>query len=270
MSNTILTLASAADKQRVGGKAYALAQLLDAGFTVPAGFVIATDAKWNAELDAVITANFAQLNCNLVAVRSSAINEDGIETSWAGQLETYLNVDEAHLLAAIKACQRSADSVRASSYAKQHNLAKTEIAVIVQEMVQSDVSGVAFSVNPVTESADQLVIEAALGLGEAVVSGEINPDSYVIEKETGLILEQQIVEQSKRLIVGSGSENVWQSLIPPRIEAKLSNKQLVELVAAVRRVEALFGFPVDIEWAYVDTSLYMLQSRPITTIKLLS
>ena len=135
---------------------------------------------------------FKLLKAEFVAVRSSATAEDGIEHAWAGQLESYLNTTESTLLEHVKKCWSSLFTSRAIFYRFEKELHETEIsvAVVVQKMVQSEVSGIAFSVHPITEDRNQLVIEAGYGLGEAIVSGSITPDSYVVEKEPRKIIDR--------------------------------------------------------------------------------
>ncbi len=127
---------------------------------------------------------FKDLNTKYVAVRSSATAEDSASAAWAGQLDSYLNTTEENLLENVKKCWASLFTPRAIFYRFEKNLHKQKIsvAVIVQKMVESEVSGIAFSVHPVTEDHNQLIIEAGFGLGEAIVSGQITPDSYVVEK----------------------------------------------------------------------------------------
>jgi pyruvate, water dikinase len=143
------------------------------------------------------------------------------------------------------------------------------VAVVVQAMVDSDVSGVAFSAHPVTQSLEQMVIEAGLGLGEAIVSGEITPDTYVLETESGKVLESFVSPQTKRLIRSANGKTEWQSIDPPANEAKLSPAQLSELAETVCKIAQHYGFPIDVEWAYAGSTLYILQARPITTLRVI-
>ncbi len=133
--------------------------------------------------DEIVSA-FTALDAPLVAVRSSATAEDGAENAWAGQLDSYLNTTRETLLQNVQRCWASLFTPRAIVYRIEKGLAESHVsvAVVVQKMVTSEVSGIAFSVHPVTEDPNQLIIEAGLGLGEAIVSGSITPDSYVVEK----------------------------------------------------------------------------------------
>src|SRR3989344_6436084 len=149
-----------------------------------------------------IQSEFAKLVSEFVAVRSSATAEDGADHAWAGQLESFLNTNEETLLDNVRKCWGSLFTPRAIFYRFEKELHGTEIsvAVVVQKMVQSEVSGIAFSVHPVTEDYNQLIIEAGYGLGEAIVSGSITPDSYVVGKEPRTIIDKNTSEQKKALV----------------------------------------------------------------------
>lgn len=216
-----------------------------------------------------IEARFGQLRAPLVAVRSSATSEDGAARAWAGQLATYLDTDAAHLIDNLKSCWASLFTARAISYRAEAGLLAEPIAVavVVQAMLASQVSGVAFSVHPVTENAEQLVIEAAFGLGEAVVSGAITPDNYVVAKGSLTILEKTVSRQTKALHHQSGGD-AWRRLSAKEGRAaKLSDAKIKELAQLVLAIEHHFGFPCDIEWAMQDDTFYIVQCRPITTLR---
>lgn len=222
----------------VGGKARSLVKLKLAGQRVPDGFVILP----KRELDKTeLFRAFDSLASERVAVRSSAVNEDGENTAWAGQLETKLNVGRDGLIDAIKACRESAKSARARAYAAAHSQESGEVAVIVQRMLNSDISGVAFSKHPVS-GQDAVVIEAVKGQGEQLVSGLVTPDTYVID-QSDTTVEQHL---SGDLLI-------------------LTSRQLEETAQLTRSIAEQFGYPVDVEWAYEDDILYVLQARPITT-----
>ena len=157
-------------------------------------------------------------------------------------------------------------SISCDALCSQAPVFAPRVAVLVQAMVPSEASGVAFSVHPVTQASDQMIIEAGLGLGEAVVSGEITPDTYIVSKPQGEIVEQHIAAQTKRLVRSQGGSSVWEALEPANDQPKLSVEQIKELAATIVKIEQYFGFPVDVEWAYAGGKLYILQSRPITTI----
>ncbi|MBU3965128.1 phosphoenolpyruvate synthase, partial [Patescibacteria group bacterium] len=142
------------------------------------------DAKTPEDLEKHIVGGFKKMKCKLVAVRSSATAEDSSVASWAGELESYLNTTEKTLLYNVKKCWSSLFTPRAIFYRREKDLLDTHVsvAVVVQEMVESEISGITFTVHPVTQDKNQMIIEAGWGLGEAIVSGSITPDSYVIKK----------------------------------------------------------------------------------------
>lgn len=212
---------------------------------------------------------FKVLGAQFVAVRSSATAEDGQDHAWAGQLDSYLNTREDYLLEKVKHCWASLFTPRAVFYRFEKGLHTTQIsvAVVVQKMVQSEVSGIAFSVHPVKEDYNQLIIEAGYGLGEAIVSGSITPDSYVVEKDPRSIIDVNIADQ-KRAIVNSDTGNEWVVVENEKRELqKLSSEQILVLSQIIMNIENHYGFPCDIEWAYERGKFYIVQSRPITTLR---
>lgn len=221
-------------------------------------------------LAAEIETQFQELNAEYVAVRSSATAEDAASNAWAGQLETYLNTDKSILLQNIKRCWASLYSPRAICYridCKQLH-EKISVAVVVQKMVESAISGVAFSVHPVTEDANNIVIEAGIGLGEAVVSGAITPDNYIIEKDTLKIVKKLISKQNRAIHRLNNGETGWQA-VPKnqQKQQKLKDTQIIELSRLVIKIEKQFGFPCDLEWALLNNTFFIIQCRPITTLK---
>jgi pyruvate,water dikinase len=216
-----------------------------------------------------IKENFKILNAKFVAVRSSATAEDSSSAAWAGQLDSFLNTEESDLLKNVRRCWASLFTPRAIFYRFEKDLHKTKIsvAVVVQKMVESEVSGIAFSVHPVTEDYNQIIIEAGLGLGEAIVSGQITPDSYVAEKEPRRIIDSNISVQERGLFRKLGGGNEWRDISSAQGEKqKLSEKQILELSEIILRIEKHYGFPCDIEWALEKEKFYIVQSRPITTL----
>jgi len=212
---------------------------------------------------------FKELKAEFVAVRSSATAEDGAEHAWAGQLDSFLNTTEANLMENVRKCWSSLFTPRAIFYRFEKGLHGTDIsvAVVIQKMIQSEVSGIAFSVHPVTEDRNQLIIEAGYGLGEAIVSGSITPDSYVVEKEPRHILDINVAEQ-KKAIVRSVSGNDWVMIDKEKRELqKLSDNQILELSTIILNIEKHYAFPCDIEWAHEAGKFYIVQSRPITTLR---
>lgn len=212
---------------------------------------------------------FKDLGSKYVAVRSSATAEDSVIAAWAGQLESYLNTTEENLLENVKKCWASLFTPRAIFYRFEKNLHKQKIsvAVVVQIMIESEKSGIAFSVHPVTQDKNQLIIEAGFGLGEAIVSGQITPDSYVVEKKPRRIIDKNVQTQVKGFYRAEKGGNEWHD-IPKEIGEKqvLSDKEILELSEIILRIENHFGFPVDIEWAAEKGKFYIVQSRPITTL----
>lgn len=216
-----------------------------------------------------IEKQFEDLNTEFVAVRSSATAEDGQDHAWAGQLDSFLNTTEKNLLEKVQHCWASLFTPRAIFYRFEKGLHTTQIsvAVVVQKMVQSEVSGIAFSVHPVTEDRNQLIIEAGYGLGEAIVSGSITPDSYVVEKEPRNILDINIADQKRGIFKKSTGDNEWREIEATKgSEQKLNNKQIMDLSEIILIIEKHYGFPCDIEWAFEGGKFYIVQSRPITTL----
>lgn len=213
-----------------------------------------------------IIESYKKLNCKYVAVRSSATSEDGKSHAWAGQLETFLNVNETNIIESIKKCWSSIFSPRAIFYRiKNNDTSDITVAVIVQKMIQSDVSGVAFSINPTNNNSNEIVIESVLGLGEAIVSGKATPDNYIIDKEDNRIISKTIKCQKTKL-VKENEINKWLEVKDGNLQ-KLDDKIILELSNLIKETENCYGFPVDIEWGIESHKIYILQCRPITTIK---
>jgi phosphoenolpyruvate synthase/pyruvate phosphate dikinase len=239
----ILPLTQAQPLTLVGGKAYSLFQLINLGANVPAGFVVSVSNKMSPSTKADALKAFDDFGFEKVAVRSSGIGEDSEEAAWAGQLDTFLNVSRKNLIRKIELCLSSFQSDRAKSYAHQRNLSVGRVAVIVQKMINPQISGVAFTANPVTSATDQIVVECAEGLGEALVSGTVTPSTYIIEKNAAKVVEKH-------------EKNI-----------KMPDQVMERVVDQSLKIEGFFGFPVDIEWAYASGDLFILQTRPITTLK---
>jgi len=215
---------------------------------------------------------FDELGADFVAVRSSATAEDSSVASWAGELDTFLNTIRDNIVERVKECWSSLFTPRAIFYRHEKNLIDqyVSVAVVVQKMIQSIVSGIAFTVHPVTEDRDQMIIEAGLGLGEAIVSGQITPDSYVVSKSEMSILDINIGHQGKKLERSKDQKigNSWVDLGDDGNKQKLTGKQIIKVAEMCKKIEAHYGFPCDIEWAMdVTGTLFITQSRPITTLK---
>ncbi len=216
-----------------------------------------------------IMSSFKKLGAKYVAVRSSATSEDSASAAWAGQLDSFLNTDEKRLLENVRRCWASLFTPRAIFYRFEKGLHATKIsvAVVVQKMVESEVSGIAFSVHPVTEDYNQLIIEASYGLGEAIVSGQVTPDSYVVEKKPRRIIERTVQVKTRGLYRSPKGDNEWKDVPTVRAEAQaLSDEQIEMLSTIILRIESHYGFPCDIEWAFEKGKFYIVQSRPITTL----
>lgn len=226
-------------------------------------------AEMPKDIEKEIQNYFKNLDAKYVAVRSSATAEDGADHAWAGQLESFLNTEETDLLDKVKHCWASLFTPRAIFYRFEKDLHKTKIsvAVVVQKMVESEKSGIAFSVHPITQDRNQLIIEAGFGLGEAIVSGQITPDSYVVEKEPRKIIDTNISIQARGLYRSENGGNEWRDITKEQGEKQVLNeKEILELSEIILKIESHYGFPCDIEWAFEDGKFYIVQSRPITTI----
>jgi pyruvate,water dikinase len=207
----------------------------------------------------------------LCAVRSSATAEDLGAASFAGQHGTYYYVDAAHLLQMIKRCWASLWSPEAVSYRATHGIehAAVSMAVVVQEMIASEVSGVAFTANPVNGSRNELIIEASWGMGAALVDGRVTPDRYIVVRDGLALRERRIAE--KRFMVSPHLEPGRQARLEEvphnmRRRETLSLELLRTVTAEALKCEEHFGKPQDVEWAIRDGRFYLLQSRPITVM----
>ena len=220
---------------------------------------------------------YRKLGEGLVAVRSSATAEDLPEASFAGQQSTFLNVQgENEVIAAVQGCWASLFEPRAIFYRHQQGFDrfKVGIAVPVQRMVQSEVSGVMFTVEPLTNDRTKIFIEAVYGLGEAIVSGAVTPDQYLLDKEEFKIIDKKIRKQEWQLVRNPKAS-------PSKLEAnikiaapeseqtmqKLGDEDIVALAKLGKMIEELYQFPQDIEWAKQNRELFIVQTRPVTTLK---
>src|SRR3989344_3341103 len=204
-----------------------------------------------------------------VAVRSSATAEDLPQASFAGQQSTFLNVRGAReVKEAILASWASLFEARAIFYRVQENFDhfRVGIAVPVQKMVQPEVSGVMFTLDPVTNNKDKITIEAIFGLGELIVAGSVTPDHYEIDKRSFKITIKNIVSQEKQLVKTKGANKILAVSKPFQRVQKLSDDKLIELARIGQKIEKHYYFPQDIEWAYKGGKLYIVQTRPVTTL----
>lgn len=204
-----------------------------------------------------------------VAIRSSATSEDSKDASFAGQQETYLNVrGESSLLEEVRAAWASLFEPRALFYRneKKKNNLDAGIALVVQKMVESASSGVMFTVDPVTGDKTKVTIEAIFGLGEYIVQGTVTPDHYEVEKKSDVIYQKRIAEQ-KVYLTKVGRENKEKKVsILKRFSQKISDKDIITLATLGKAIEKHYYFPQDIEWAKEDGKIFIVQTRPITTI----
>lgn len=205
-----------------------------------------------------------------VAVRSSATAEDLPDASFAGQQDTYLNVvGGENLLEKVKDCWASLWTARAITYREKQSYGhqKVYLAVVVQAMVPAEVSGVLFTANPINRDHSETVLNASWGLGEAIVSGKVTPDTYVVRKGDGEILSREIGE--KEITIQYRSDGGIEEVTTPKAQQEikaLPDARIRDLVELGMRIEEHYGAPQDIEWAYADGNLYALQARPITTL----
>lgn len=305
--------------ETVGGKGWSLAKMLQAGFPIPDGFHITTEAyrqfiaannlqtkilaalkdvdlslpasletasatiggifanaKIPADIAAGITTAYNELNCQSsiangksVAVRSSATAEDLPEASFAGQQETFLNVrGEEDLLDAVKKCWASLWTARAIAYRIKNNIDQNTVAsaVTVQEMVEAESSGIIFTANPINGHRDEMVINAAWGLGEVIVGGLVSPDSIVVDRISSRVKKMHVAEKTViTVLTEKGTKEI--PLEDARRKSRVMNEaQVIELVNIARRIEFFYGSPQDIEWCHANGKFYIVQSRPITAL----
>jgi len=217
-------------------------------------------------------------NSFFVAVRSSATAEDSSAASWAGELESYLFTNQELLITNIKKCWSSLFTPRAIFYRHEKGMIKNHVAVavVVQRMINSDVSGITFTVHPVTCDPNQMIIEAGWGLGEAIVGGMITPDDYIVAKQqvtsnkvtSDMRIQDIMVSEQEKMIVAKKDGGVEEVKVPSlkKDKQKLSEDQILEIAEICQKIEDHYGFPCDIEWAFEKSKFYIVQSRPITTL----
>ena len=297
----VLSSSDGVDLSRMGGKAAALSSLAGTGLRIPAWFVIAPEAfeaglsaaqrhallraedqkelrecfaavMPASEVMAEVEERFAALDCDarFVAVRSSGVQEDGVEHSFAGQFDSFLSVTRERLADRIIDVWRSGFSERVLAYRRENDLEglPQAPAVLVQEMVDSEVSGVAFSADPVTGRRSVAVVSALHGLGTALVGGDADADTWRINFD-GTILERDIVAKNlaHRPAPNSAEGFAAQEVAEPAAsEPALTDEVAARVAELARRAERHFGRPQDIEWAMRGGELFLLQSRPITSL----
>jgi len=282
---------------RVGGKGANLGELALGGFKVPDGFCITTDfyrefinkieigyelldgnlAENSKKIrEQILSQDFSEkqveeiekalieIKGEFFAVRSSATNEDNPDNSFAGQMDTYLNITRDEIMSHIKKCMASIFTERACSYRNINKISheETAISIVVMEMVQSEVSGILFTANPLTNSRDEVVIDSSYGLGEALVSGLVDPDGFTVKKDKLEIVEKKLGKKDF-IIEGKEEGKKTQNNIEKQ---SLSDEKIKELVSIGKKIELHYKIPMDVEWAMVDNEFYILQARPITTL----
>lgn len=264
----------AASADVIGNKAAGLNELHRAGFRVPRGLCVTTAAyrAWreagaiSAVLREQIVTAFRQLSAP-VAVRSSSPAEDRADASFAGQYVTVLGVrTENELIDALEQCFRSASSSASSTYRRDQGAeADVDMAVLIQELVPASAAGVLFTMNPITDRVDQVVVNANFGLGESVVSGTAEPDTFILDKRSGAQIEARL--GSKRIATRQQKSGVAHEPLDEKSRAaySLSAPQLQQLAQAARKLEQRYDFPIDAEWAFEGDVLHLLQARPVTT-----
>jgi pyruvate,water dikinase len=265
----LLALEEVADTSVFGSKAVGLGQALRDGLPVPPGFALAgalVEAVAGADEDAIarVVATIGPLGGPL-AVRSSAVDEDGADASFAGQHLTLLNVPTADAVGpAVRDIWWSANSDSAISYRQRTGLfVRPSVGVVVQSLLDPEVAGVMFTKNPI-DGSDERVIEGSWGLGEVVVQGQVIPDHFRVARD-GTVLER--VPGLKRIAIRALPDGgtVEEEVPPERQEALcLDDAQLAKLNALAGRCEEVYGAGRDIEWAIAGGELYLLQCRPVT------
>ena len=233
-------------------------------------------ASMPGDIASAITESYTSLGGGLVAVRSSATAEDLKEASFAGLQATYLNVEgETDVVDAVQRCWASLFEGRAIFYRQQQGFdhLSVDLAVPVQKMVQSETSGVMFTIDPITADRARVMIEAVWGLGEAAVSGMVTPDSYIASKDPLAVLESSTIPQHEQLVYSpdetdeAGEHNTWQPVpAAHQDQPKLNEDQVRELTSLGIRLEEHYGAPQDVEWAWADGGFQVLQTRPVTGV----
>lgn len=236
---------------------------------------IISKAAMPLEIAKEIEQAYIKMGRGLVAVRSSATAEDLPEASFAGQQRTFLNVQgEKEVITAVQECWASLFEARAIYYRHHQGFDDLTVglAVPVQRMVASHTSGVMFTLEPVTNDTSKVIIEAVFGLGEAIVSGEVTPDLYVVDKEKQKIISKKIAKQEWHLIKNPDADDKEVNIkvaLPEAVQSqqKISDDEIIQLAKLGKQLENHYQFPQDIEWAKENNEIYIVQTRPVTTVK---
>jgi phosphoenolpyruvate synthase/pyruvate phosphate dikinase len=259
------------DVELVGGKSANLGELTRAGFPVPHGFAVTTDAYeagLTDEVAAAIADGYARLGDVAVAVRSSAVAEDTADASFAGVQDTYLwlrGLDE--VLDGVRRCWASYWNPEAVAYRAEHGVAAGAMSVAVQAMVDARVAGVMFTLNPVSGDPSTIAIDASWGLGVGVVGGAVTPDSFLLSKVTREVVRSEIGSKDVEVVAApDGHGTVEREVEDERRSVPcLAGEELARLAELARQVERHYGRHQDLEWAFDRAgTLYLLQARPET------
>nr|WP_263323563.1 PEP/pyruvate-binding domain-containing protein [Neobacillus sp. Marseille-Q6967] len=297
MSLVSLSNAINYDHTLIGSKAMNLSKIKNILNNIPDGFVVTSEvfkeflsynnikttnnekiqdeifnAKFPGRMEFIIAEHFETLKNSsnyAVAVRSSSALEDLEGASFAGQYETILNVKTLEeLLHSIKRCWASYFSSYVQDYAQNNSisLSSVQMGVLVQGMVNADVSGVIFSTNPVTHNQNEILINASYGLGEAIVDGSVTPDMFIINKQSNHIIKELGLKEIQIIPAESGNETVDVSIEKQEVFC-IEEDLIHKLTDVTKEIEDYYQYPVDIEFAISNNQIFILQSRPITTLK---
>ena len=264
------------DFQQVGGKAASLARMIQAGLPVPPGLVILSQAfdqsgisvqAWQKAQKMIL--KFREEDPQIsFAVRSSAISEDSDLTSFAGEFESFLNASEdMEIFSAINQVYESRLTERVKIYSENKGISDSHlISVILQQLIPAESSGVMFTANPLTGIIDEVMINAAWGLGESIVDGMVNTDNIIVKKVNKKIIKKEVVKKEKMTILSEHGTQLSRVSEDQQMAQVLSQKQVLELLDLGLKIEKLFGKPMDIEWVYAKNNFQIVQARPITSL----
>jgi pyruvate,water dikinase len=219
------------------------------------------------EIALEIEKNLNKLNVQYVSIRSSAVSEDSLKASFAGLYNTFLNVktEPSLVLENVKKCWASVFNERAVIYKIKKKMLHLEgMAVIVQEMILAEISGITFTVHPIDEKS--LLVEASYGIGDMIAGGKVEPDNYTVDRETLEIVEKKIGRKDKMSIVESEKIKVVNVQNEDAVRQVLSGDEIKEITQICFKVEEIFNYPQDIEWCISNNKLWLLQSRAITGV----
>lgn len=266
------------DPALVGNKAASLGRLAGR-WPVPPGFCLPLElhgvltgleaVERTQALETIVSPRYEMLASKgePVAVRSSSVDEDSESVSFAGQYRTVLGADGVQAVCeAVLACYESAETDRIQAYRQEHGLSEgSPMGVLVQQLVTAEVSGVAFSTNPITGDDSEVMINASWGLGSAVVDGLVTPDVYTVAKEGLSVTTRHAADKDVKVVAARGAVEEEPVEAGLRSELSLGDGQCREVGEMIVELENEMGWPVDVEFAYKDGELFVLQCRPVTT-----